>query len=429
MLQWFIMKTSDKLSNQDIKTLALAALGGALEFYDFVIFVFFAKTLSSLFFPTDMPAWLSQLQVYGIFASGYIARPIGGVIMAHFGDLLGRKKMFSLSVLMMALPTLFIGLLPDYSVLGIAAPLLLLFLRIVQGIAIGGEVPAAWVFVAEHVPSTRVGFACASLTSGLTLGILLGSLMATSIYTGLSTEDVLSFGWRIPFLIGGVFGFTAVWLRGWLKETPVFEAMKARQEISKDIPLKAVLKEHKASVILSMLITWMLTAAIMVIILMTPTLIQAQFQISPADAFHGNNVAAFCLVIGCLVAGHLADRIGYAKTLLVGSIILIGTSYALYLNLAQGGSLFIPLYGLAGFTVGVVGVVPSVMIAAFPPVIRFSGLSFSYNMSYAIFGAITPPFISYLSSHFGGLAPAHYVALSAFTSILISFYLLSIKKT
>lgn len=138
----------DKLKPQDIKTLALAALGGALEFYDFVIFVFFAKTLSTLFFPHDMPVWLSQLQVYGIFASGYIARPIGGVIMAHFGDLLGRKKMFSLSVLLMALPTLFIGLLPTYATLGIIAPLLLLFLRIVQGIAIGGEVPAAWVFVA-----------------------------------------------------------------------------------------------------------------------------------------------------------------------------------------------------------------------------------------------------------------------------------------
>lgn len=418
----------DKLSTQDIKTLSLAALGGALEFYDFVIFVFFAKTLSSLFFPPDMPAWLSQLQVYGIFASGYIARPIGGVIMAHFGDLLGRKKMFSLSVLLMALPTLFIGLLPTYTTLGIAAPLLLLCLRIVQGIAIGGEVPAAWVFVAEHVPPTKIGFACASLTSGLTFGILIGSLMATSIYTGFTPEAVLNYGWRIPFLIGGVFGFTAVWLRGWLKETPVFEAMKARKEISKDIPLKTVLKEHRLSVALSMLVTWMLTAAIMVIILMTPTLIQTQFNISPADAYLGNNWAAFSLVIGCLMYGIFADKFGYAKSLLIGSLILIITSYSLYLNLNSGGAYFIPLYALAGLTVGVVGIVPSVMIAAFPPVIRFSGLSFSYNMSYAIFGAITPPFISYLSSHFGGLAPAHYVALSAFTCVVICGYLLSTKK-
>lgn len=421
--------SSTKLSGQDIKTLSLAGLGGALEFYDFVIFVFFTKTLSALFFPADMPAWLAQLQVYGIFASGYVARPIGGIIMAHFGDLLGRKKMFSLSVLLMALPTLFIGLLPTYAQIGISAPVLLLVLRVVQGIAIGGEVPAAWVFVAEHVPSSRVGFACASLTSGLTFGILIGSLMGATIYTQLPAEEVLSYGWRIAFIVGGVFGFFAVYLRGWLKETPVFEAMKARKEISKDIPLKTVLKNHRASVILSMLVTWMLTAGIMVLILMTPTLVQNQFGISAPDAFRANNIASFCLVLGCLAGGLLADKIGYAKALLMGSIVLMGANYALYMNLAAGGSHFFELYALTGFTVGVVGIVPTVMIHSFPAVIRFSGLSFSYNMSYAIFGALTPPLISYFSSRFGGIVPAHYVALTTLVSMGIAVYLLSKNKT
>jgi MFS family permease len=417
----------DRLSLKDMRTLGLAALGGALEFYDFVIFVFFTKTLGVLFFPADMPPWLAQLQVYGIFASGYVARPIGGIIMAHFGDLLGRKKMFSLSVLLMALPTLCIGLLPTYAQLGILAPLLLLFLRVVQGIAIGGEVPAAWVFVAEHVPKKRIGFACASLTSGLTLGILLGSLMGTTIYTQFSSEEVLSFGWRIPFLVGGVFGFFAVFLRGWLKETPVFEAMKARKEISREIPLKTVLKNHRPSVILSMLVTWMLTAAIMVLILMTPTLVQNQFHISAAQAFRGNNWASASLVLGCLIGGMLADKIGHAKALFIGSVLLLVTNYALYLDLENGGANFISLYALTGFTVGVVGIVPTVMIHAFPAVIRFSGISFSYNMSYAIFGALTPPLISYLSAHFMGLAPAHYVAVTLVVSILISLYLLKKK--
>jgi MFS family permease len=420
--------TSTKLSSQDLKTLGLAGLGGALEFYDFVIFVFFTKTLGALFFPPDMPAWLAQLQVYGIFASGYIARPVGGIVMAHFGDLLGRKKMFTLSVLLMALPTLFIGLLPTYAHLGILAPILLLLLRVIQGLAIGGEVPAAWVFVAEHVPENRIGFACASLTSGLTFGILIGSLMGSTIYSQLSPEEVLSYGWRIAFILGGVFGFFAVWLRKWLKETPVFEAMKAKKEISKDIPLKTVLKNHRPSVLLSMLVTWMLTAGIMVLILMTPTLVQSQFHISAADAFRGNNWASFCLVIGCLLGGVLADKIGYAKALLMGSLVLLGANYALYLHLMNGGEHFIPLYALTGFTVGVVGIVPSVMIHSFPPVIRFSGLSFSYNMSYAIFGAITPPLISYLSSQVGGLAPAHYVALSALVSVAVAIHLLRKKN-
>ena len=413
-----------KLSTKDIRTLSLAGLGGALEFYDFVIFVFFTKTLSALFFPADMPVWLAQLQVYGIFASGYVARPVGGIVMAHFGDLLGRKKMFSLSVLLMALPTLFIGLLPTYAQIGLAAPILLLILRVIQGIAIGGEVPAAWVFVAEHVPEKRIGFACASLTSGLTLGILMGSLMGSTIYTQLSPEDVLSFGWRIAFIIGGVFGFFAVYLRGWLKETPVFEAMKEKKEISKEIPLKTVLKNHRASVVLSMLVTWMLTAAIMVLILMTPTLVQNQFGISAEVAFHANNIASFCLVIGCLVGGLLADKIGYALALLIGSVILLATNYALYLDLASGAANFIPLYAITGFTVGVVGIVPTVMIHSFPAYIRFSGISFSYNMSYAIFGAITPPLISYFSSQYGGIVPAHYVAVTTVVSVLISIYLL-----
>src|SRR5512140_2484472 len=147
------------LKRSDYRTLTLAALGGTLEFYDFIIFVFFAGVIGQLFFPPDMPDWLRQVQTFGIFAAGYFARPLGGIIMAHFGDLFGRKRMFMLSILLMALPTLAIGLLPTYAVIGVWAPLLLLALRIMQGSAIGGEVPGAWVFVTEHVPKRHVGFA------------------------------------------------------------------------------------------------------------------------------------------------------------------------------------------------------------------------------------------------------------------------------
>jgi MFS family permease len=131
------------LNRQDYKTLTLAALGGALGFYDFIIFVFFAAVVGDLFFPADIPEWLRQVQTFGIFAAGYLARPLGGIIMAHFGDLVGRKKMFTLSILLMAVPTLLIGLLPTYASVGIVAPLLLLLMRVLQGAAIGGEVPGA----------------------------------------------------------------------------------------------------------------------------------------------------------------------------------------------------------------------------------------------------------------------------------------------
>lgn len=122
--------------------------------------------------------------------------------MAHFGDLVGRKKMFTLSILLMAVPTLAIGLLPTYSSVGIVAPLLLLLMRILQGAAIGGEVPGAWVFVAEHVPEKRIGIACGTLTAGLTVGILLGSVVATLINTSLTPQGIHDGGWRIPFLLG-----------------------------------------------------------------------------------------------------------------------------------------------------------------------------------------------------------------------------------
>ena len=419
---------SDRLRRRDVKTLLLSALGGALEFYDFVVFVFFAIPLSHLFFPPDTAPWLAQLQVFGIFAAGYLARPLGGIVMAHYGDKRGRKRMFTLSVFLMAVPTLAIGLLPVYAQIGLLAPLLLLLLRVVQGIAVGGEVPGAWVFVAEHVPARRIGFACASLTSGLTVGILIGSLVAAAINSRMTPAEVLDHGWRLPFLAGGVFGFFAVWLRRWLSETPVFEAMHARRELAVGLPLRRVFERHLPGVLLSVLVTWMLTAAIVVLILMTPTLVQSAFHVAPARAFLGNSVASFTLALGCLFYGWLADRIGYARALLAGAIGLLACGYALYFDLQAGAAHFVALYALAGFAVGVVGVVPTLMVVAFPPAVRFSGLSFSYNVAYALFGGLTPPLIGLLMKQFGVLAPAHYVAFTAVIGIAVAAWLLTARR-
>src|ERR1700709_1894423 len=209
-----------RLTSQDFRTLGLAALGGALEFYDFIIFVFFATVIGKLFFPPDMPDWLVLIQTYGIFAAGYLVRPIGGIVLAHFGDLFGRKRVFAFSLLLMALSTLGMAAMPTYASIGIAAPILLVVLRMLQGAAVGGEVPGAWTFVAEHVPEQRTGFACGTLTSGLTIGILLGSLIASFVNHMWNAAEVQAFAWRIPFLVGGVFGFLAVFLRRLLAETP-----------------------------------------------------------------------------------------------------------------------------------------------------------------------------------------------------------------
>ncbi|HEX9449582.1 MAG TPA: MFS transporter, partial [Dongiaceae bacterium] len=317
------------LNRRGIKTLGLAALGGALEFYDFVIFVFFTATIGQLFFPPDIPDWLRQLQAYGIFAAGYFARPLGGLIMAHFGDRAGRKRMFTLSVFLMAVPTLLIGFLPVYSSIGYFAPLALLVLRVLQGAAIGGEVPGAWVFVAEHVPARRIGFACGLLTSGLTAGILIGSLVATGINLSLTPDQIHDYGWRLPFIAGGFFGFFAVYLRSWLQETPIFIEIQRRKALSLELPLKAVLKYHGKAVLVSVLATWTLTAAIVVLILMTPNLLQKLAGFSPLATLTANSVATFTLAISCVLAGAAADRFGAVRVMVIGGICLAASGYLL----------------------------------------------------------------------------------------------------
>jgi len=396
------------LTFNDYKTLSLAALGGALEFYDFIIFVFFAPAIGQLFFPASIPDWLRQLQTFGIFAAGYLARPLGGIIMAHFGDLLGRKRMFTLSVLLMSLPTLLMGVLPTYASIGIMAPVLLLLFRVMQGAAVGGEVPGAWVFVSEHVPQRHVGYACGTLTAGLTAGILLGSLVASAVNHHFGAADIASFAWRIPFLLGGVFGLFSVYLRRWLHETPVFAELKQRKSLAAEIPLKAVLRDHGRAVIVSMLLTWMLSAAIVVVILMTPTLLQKQFHIAPATALYANSIATLCLTIGCVLAGSLAGRFGAGRTIFAGCVGLGIAYYALFQQLAVDSSLLVPLYAIAGLFVGVIGAIPFVMVNAFPAAVRFSGISFSYNVAYAVFGGLTPIVVSLMMKS-TPLAPTLYV--------------------
>ncbi|TBW10772.1 MFS transporter [Azotobacter chroococcum subsp. isscasi] len=396
------------LTRSDLKTLSLSALGGALEFYDFIIFVFFAAVLGKLFFPAEMPEWLRQLQTFGIFAAGYLARPLGGIVMAHFGDLLGRKRMFTLSIFMMAVPTLCMGLLPTYAQIGIWAPLALLALRVVQGAAIGGEVPGAWVFVSEHVPERRIGFACSTLTAGLTAGILLGSLTASAINRAFSPAELADWAWRIPFLLGGVFGLLSVYLRRWLHETPVFAELQLRQSLAAELPLKAVLREHRPAVLLSMLLTWVLSAGIVVVILMTPTLLQTQHGFAAGEALAANSLAIVGLTFGCVLAGLSADRFGAGPTFVCGGLLLLASSSAFYASLAAHRDLLLPLYALAGLCVGTIGAIPMVMVKAFPAVVRFSGLSFSYNLAYAICGGLTPILVSLLLK-WSPLGPAYYV--------------------
>jgi MFS family permease len=410
------MQETHELSISEIRTLSLAAIGGALEFYDFIIFVFFAQVIGKLFFAAAVADWVRQAEIFGIFSAGYVARPLGGIVMAHFGDTRGRKRVFMLSVLLMAFPTFLIGFLPTYQSMGTAAPLLLLLMRLLQGVAIGGEVPGAWVFVAEHARRGRVGFAIGLLTCGLSFGILLGSLTATCLNRIFTQAQIAAGAWRIPFLIGGAFGLIAMWLRQWLAETPVFEELRRRAALSERLPLRVIVTHHMRAVMTSILSTWMLTAAVVVVILMTPVLLTELFGIATSQAQLAGLFATVALCLSTIIVGAGIDRFGIIRVAVPVVLLLVASTYVLFRIAASGkmvdgaaSGLLIPLYTLGGFGAGVAVVTPVLMIHSFPGRVRFSGVSLSYNFGYALFGGVTPLLVSLLS-HFDRLAAAHYVA-------------------
>jgi len=355
---------------------------------------------------TDLGATGTQLE--WVISAYMLAFAAALIVSGSFGDLLGRKRMFALSIFLMAVPTLAIGLLPTYASIGIVAPLLLLLMRILQGVAIGGEVPGAWVFIAEHVPAQRFGFGIGTLTAGLTIGILLGSLLAGAINSIYSPEQVAAFAWRIPFIAGGLFGFVSVYLRRYLEETPVFQELKARRALAREVPIKTVLRDHRSETLLALALTWVLTAAIVVIILFTPSYLQQVFHVPARYALQANTFATFMFAVGCLVFGWASDRFGARATMLVGFAGLLGSSYVFYSWLPSAPVILNRTYGLVGFFVGAATVVPIVALRLFPAPVRFSGLSFSYNVSYAIFGGLTPVFLS-IWLRTNPMAPGYYV--------------------
>ncbi|WP_083827714.1 MFS transporter [Rickettsiella massiliensis] len=208
-------------TSEQKKILLLTGLGGALEFYDFIIFVFFAKTLGTLFFPNTDP-FASLMASWTFVAVGYLARPLGGMILGHLGDRFGRKRSFIVTLIGMAVPSFLIGLLPSYQAIGLYAPVLLVICRLCQGFFMGGELPGALVFITELTPQNKRAWVCSLIFLGVNAGSLLGSFLSTWILHHFSVEELLAWGWRIPFLFGGILGVVGFYLRRRLNETPFF---------------------------------------------------------------------------------------------------------------------------------------------------------------------------------------------------------------
>lgn len=330
------------------------------------------------------------------------------------------------SILLMALPTLLIGLLPTYATIGYAAPVLLLILRVCQGAAIGGEAPGALVFVAEHAPKRHVALACGALSCGLVFGILMGSIVVVicdAFYT--PAEQMASGIWRYPFLLGGVLGLVTLWLRRYLRETPVFARIQSRKSADARLPLGEVLARHGKAVALSMLVTWLLTGVIVVILLMLPTMLPRMVHTLSADTVHlANMVAIIMTCLGCLSSGYMADRLGEGRALAAFSA-GVAITFTVFYGVVMWGysvpAVFIT-YGLTGFFVGIVGVIPALIVRVFPAEIRFSGVSFSYNVAYAIFGGATPILLTMVISKMTW-APVVYICALGVMGIVIGLML------
>ena len=250
-----------KLNTQEKKIVGLAALGGMLEFYDFIIYGIFSVYFAHQFFPSGNEM-LSIIESYVVFVLGYIARPIGGIIFSHIGDEYGRKKVLIVTIILMGLASLGIGVMPTYQQIGIFAPIGLLLFRLIQGLALGGELPSTYVYINESMrDKEHIGFGITmtGVNSGLLLGMLINQLM-NSLF---DHAELTAYGWRIPFIIGGALCLVSYKIRRTLHETTAFEKIQNKPKF----PLANLFKEHLPAMLAGILSTAIMAGLVVVAII------------------------------------------------------------------------------------------------------------------------------------------------------------------
>lgn len=410
------------MQNDQNRLLILSSLGGVLEFYDFIIFALFASYISNAFFPATNEL-VSLLITFATFAIGYLARPLGGVIFGHFGDRIGRKVAFTISILMMALATLGIGVIPSYERIGIIAPLAIVSLRIIQGISIGGEIPGAITYVSESYTQNK-GFACGVIFGALTLGIVLGSLVHASTISLFSSEQMQLFGWRVPFVLGGIFGLLSYLLRKDLHESAQF--LEIENTIEK-FPIITVFKEQFIMVLAGTFLAAMCAVIVTSLFLFIPAYFTKVLHL-PADSFVWERTLAIAMGSAMSVFfGYLTDRIPVRKLVMALGILTALCAYPIFFIYVYCIQLYLLAFLASAFLLGIsAGIIPRLLSELFPTTIRYSGIAVSYNLGFALFGGLTP-FISLSLIYYSGIAtiPAVYLIAVAVMSIIS---LMLIKK-
>ncbi|CDZ77391.1 Proline porter II [Legionella massiliensis] len=402
------------------RLLILSSLGGALELYDFIIFAIFASYISDAFFPASSEV-ASLMVAFATFAIGYLMRPLGGIIFGHFGDKFGRKKTFTISILMMAIATLGIGLTPTHNSIGITASILIILFRIIQGFSIGGEIPGAITYVTESMPE-RKGLACGVIFCALLTGILLGSVVHATIITLLSTEQLQSYGWRIPFILGGLFGLLSYHLRKDLHESSQFLAIE--QSVEK-FPIVTVLKQQFGSAIAGGLIVALCAAIITSLFLFTPSYFTSVLHL-PANAYiWQRSLAIACGSSLCILFGYLSDILNVRRLVTSLALLTAALAFPIYSIYVYYPKLYYLAFIVSSLLLGAsAGIIPGLLCELFPTKIRYSGIAVSYNLGFAFFGGLTPVISLSLIYYTGWLtSPALYLVSVACLAILSLWFL------
>lgn len=382
-------------------------VGNVMEWYDFAIYGFFARTIGHLYFPAEDPR-TSLLAAYAVFAVGFLMRPLGAILFGHIGDRVGRGPALLWSVVAMAVPTLVMGLLPTYAQIGIWASLLMLLCRMIQGLAVGGEYTSSAVFLAETAHPERRGAAAAWAVFGATGGILLGSAVGALVLNLLPLDQVVAWGWRVPFLFGVLVGVAGFLLR---RRMP-FDKPAATE----GFPLMRAVREHPVALVQAVSISLVNAVAFYLIFVYLVSWLKLAADMSARTALLINSLNMVILLGVVLVMARLSDRIGRKPILAGAAIGLLLFSWPLMM-LMQTGSVVHVFLGQLGFTLllGSYGAVNAIALCeVFPRHVRCSAVSAAYNLAFGLAGGTAPAVATWLIDVTGNPSmPALYIMVCA----------------
>ncbi|GJD53033.1 Proline/betaine transporter [Methylobacterium crusticola] len=413
--------------DQRRKAIVAGVVGNILEWYDFGVYGYFVSTISELFFPASDPL-SSLLLTFAVFGVGFVMRPIGSIVFGIYGDRYGRRAALSAVIFLMAFSTLAIGLLPTYGQIGILAPILLVLIRLVQGLSAGGEWGGSTSYLVEFAPEGRRGFVGSWQQVSVAGGFLLGSLSAALVSQILPPADVLAYGWRIPFLLGIVVGLCGAYLRWSLDDTPSFVALEAQGAVSK-APLREAFTTQRKATLTIFGLTLHNTVAYYIPLVYMTNYIRNVGKLTASQAMWIGTACLTVFVILIPIWGAVSDRIGRKPLLLLSSGGYILLSFPL-LMMASSGSValaFLAQLIMIVFLSFFSGPCPAAYSELFPTRVRYTALSVGYNAAVAVFGGFAPFISTWLIQATGSpLAPAYYLVAAALITFLVT---LRIRET